>query len=174
SKLFQKKEKSEKDEYFKANDLACEFFQKQLLSTSEGKKVLEYLHGRGVTDQTIEDFKLGFAPDKYDALYPELLKKGIRKEVLIKSGFVSAKNVAADQIFDKYRGRLMFPIFDYLGRICGFGGRALSEGQMPKYLNSADNIVYNKSDVLYGFSHAKQAIKEKNQIILVEGYFDVL
>ncbi len=174
SKYAKKENKSEKDEYFKAHDLACEFFKKQLQDTPDGEKVLKYLYSRGVKDSTIEEFKIGFAPDKYDALYPYLLKKGINKRVLVKAGFVSSKSIASDEIYDKFRGRLMFPIFDYLGRICGFGGRALKEDQSPKYLNSPENIIYNKSRILYGLFHSKQQVKEKDQIILVEGYFDVI
>lgn len=172
---FQKKApKSEKDIYFKAHDLACEFFEKQLYSTNDGKKVLEYLYKRGLKDETIKEFRLGFAPDKYDELYPYLLKKSISRDVLIKSGLVSAKNLASDSIYDKYRSRLMFPIFNHIGKICGFGGRALKHDQMPKYLNSPGNIIYSKSSVLYGLFHSKKYIKEEDQIVLVEGYFDVI
>lgn len=174
AKLQKKAPKSEKDIYYKAHELAAEFFEKQLYDTNDGKKVLEYLYKRGLKDETIKEFRLGFAPDKYDELYPYLLKKGIPKDVLIKSGLVSAKNLASDSIYDKYRARLMFPIFDHIGKICGFGGRALKHDLMPKYLNSPENIIYNKSRILYGLSHSKKYIKENDQIVLVEGYFDVV
>lgn len=173
-KLEKKAPKSEKDAYFKAHDLACDFFEKQLYDTNDGKKVLEYLYRRGLKDETIKEFRIGFAPDKYDELYPILLKKGVTKDILIKSGLVSAKNLAADSIYDKYRARLMFPIFDQVGRVCGFGGRALKHDQAPKYLNSPENLIYNKSRVLYGLHHSKKYIKELDQIVLVEGYFDVI
>ncbi|MBU1152247.1 DNA primase [Patescibacteria group bacterium] len=166
--------KSEKDEYFKAHELAAEFFEKQLYSTNDGKKVLEYLHRRGLDDEILKEFRVGFAPDRYDVLNPMLLDKGISKTVLLQSGLASTKNIGDERIYDKFRGRLMFPIFDYFGRICGFGGRALNKDQMPKYLNSAENLIYNKSKVLYGLSHAKLAIKEQKSVVLVEGYFDVL
>lgn len=173
-KMEKKAPKSEKDLYFKAHDLACDFFEQQLHTTNDGKKVLDYLYRRGLKDETIKEFRLGFAPDKYDELYPLLIKKGITKDVLIKSGLVSAKNLASDSIYDKYRARLMFPIFDNVGRVCGFGGRALKHDQAPKYLNSPENPIYNKSRVLYGLYHSKKYIKEQNQIVLVEGYFDVI
>ena len=173
-KLEKKAAKSEKDIYFKAHDLACDFFEQQLYTTSDGKKVLDYLYRRGLKDETIKEFRLGFAPDKYDELYPVLLNKGISKEVLLKSGFVSSKNIGTDNVYDKYRARLMFPILDAVGRVCGFGGRALKHDQAPKYLNSPENPVYNKSRVLYGLHHSKKFIKEQNQIVLVEGYFDVI
>ncbi len=174
ARLDKKAPKSEKDIYFKAHELACEFFEKQLYKTNDGEKVLEYLHKRGLTDDTIKEFRIGFAPDKYDELYPYLLKKGIPKDVLFKSGLISAKNLASDSVYDKYRARLMFPIFDYLGKICGFGGRALKHDQAPKYLNSPENLIYNKSRVLYGLSYSKKYIKEQDQIVIVEGYFDVV
>jgi DNA primase len=174
SKFSKKEGKTEKNIYFKAHDLACDFFQKQLHKTPAGKKVLEYLSKRGLKDETIREFKIGFAPDQYDALYPMLLKKGISKKILVKSGFVSSKAIASDQVFDKFRGRLMFPIFDYLGRVCGFGGRALKKDQMPKYLNSPENRIYNKSRILYGLYRAKQYVKQEDRIVLVEGYFDVI
>ena len=165
---------TDKDDYFKAHELACDFFVQQLYKTNDGKKVLEYLYKRGLDDKTIKEFRIGFAPDSYDSLYPLLLKKGISKKVLVKSGLVSSKRVDADKIYDKYRKRLIFPIFNYIGKICGFGGRALSKDQMPKYLNSPENPIYNKSKELYGLSFAKQAVKENDQLVVVEGYFDVI
>lgn len=173
-KFKKKGSKSEKDEFFKAHELACEFFEKELQKSNDGKKVLEYLHKRGINDESIKEFRIGFAPNKFDALHPYLLKKGISKKVLMKAGFISAKNVASEKVYDKFRGRLMFPIFDYLGRVCGFGGRALKKDQMPKYLNSPENIIYNKSKVLYGLYHSKRAVKEEDQLVFVEGYFDVI
>ncbi|MBI4235265.1 DNA primase [Candidatus Peregrinibacteria bacterium] len=169
-----KENKSEKDEFLQAHTWAADFFEKQLWETNDGRKVLEYLHRRGMKDETIREFKIGFAPDKYDGLYPSLLKKGIHQSTLVKSGLVSAKNLAADQVYDKYRARLIFPICDYLGNICGFGGRALKADQMPKYLNSAENVIYSKSKVLFGLSSAKKYIKEHDEVILVEGYFDMV
>ena len=174
SKFIGKEKKSEKDEYFKAHDLACEHFENNLYKTNDGKKVLEYLYKRGLKDETIKQFRLGFSVDNYDDLHTYLLKKGITKKVLMGSGFISAKNLASDKVYDKFRGRLMFPIFDYLGRVSGFGGRALKKDQMPKYLNSPENVIYNKSKILYGLYHSKQAVKDLDQIVLVEGYFDVL
>lgn len=173
-KFRRKEDKSEKDEYYKAHELACEFFEKQLHSTNDGKKVLEYLKKRGLKDETIKEFRLGFAPDSYDDLHSYLLKKGIRKEVLMKSGFVSVKNLASEKVYDKFRARLMFPVFDYMGRVHAFGGRVLKSDQSPKYLNSPENIIYNKGKTLYGLYQAKQSIKEEDKAIVVEGYFDVI
>ncbi len=173
-KLPKQTDKSEKDAYFQAHELACAFFEKQLHGTADGAMVLQYLYKRGLKDETIKEFRLGFAPDKYDELYPYLLKKGLTQQVLMKSGLISSKNIGSDSIYDKYRARLMFPIFDYLGKVCGFGGRALKADQAPKYLNSPENLVYNKSKVLYGLYHGKKSIKQLDQVIFVEGYFDVI
>lgn len=167
-------DKSEKEELFLAHEIACEYFRKQLFETKDGEKVLSYLQNRGVKEGDIKEFQLGFAPDSYDGLYPLLLKKGIKRDVILKSGLAASKGTDGAKIYDKYRARLIFPIFDYLGRVCGFGGRALKKDQMPKYLNSPENAIYNKSKVLYGLSHAKQAIKAKDRVLLVEGYFDVI
>lgn len=163
-----------KEKYFEAHDLALKFFEDKLHNSTNGKKVLEYLYKRGLSDETIKEFRLGFGPDSYDDLNSHLIKKGISKEILLHTGLVSTKSVGDGGIYDKYRSRLIFPIFDYLGRVCGFAARALSKDQEPKYLNSPDNPVYNKSRVLYGLSHAKQEIKNKDSVMLVEGYFDML
>lgn len=173
SKFKKQVPKSEKDEYFTAHEIACDFFEEQLYKTSEGKKVLDYLYNRGLNDETIKEFRIGFAPDKFDALYPSLLKK-VHKDSLLKSGLISAKRIGSDEVYDKFRQRLMFPIFDSFGRICGFGGRALSSEQAPKYLNSSDSPIYNKSGILYGLSHAKKYIKDEDKIVIVEGYFDMI
>ncbi len=165
--------KSEKDEYFTAHEIACDFFEEQLHKTDDGKKVLDYLYKRGLEDATIREFRIGFAPDKFDALYPLLLKKA-SKDSLLKSGLISAKKIGSDEVYDKFRQRLMFPIFDSFGKVCGFGGRALSSDQVPKYLNSSDSPIYNKSGLLYGLSHAKKHIKDEDKIVIVEGYFDVI
>ena len=104
--------KTEKEEFFAAHELAADFFEKELWNTNDGKKVLEYLHRRGLKDETIKGFRIGFAPDRYDALYPMLLKRGVKKDTLIKSGLVSTKKVGADEVYDKYRAWLILPIFD--------------------------------------------------------------
>ena len=165
--------KSEKDEYFTAHEIACDFFEEQLYKTDDGKKVLDYLYKRGLDDATIKEFRVGFAPDKFDALYPLLLKK-VSKDSLLKSGLISARKIGSDEVYDKFRKRLIFPVFDSFGRVCGFGGRALSSDQAPKYLNSSDSPIYNKSGLLYGLSHAKKYIKDEDKIVIVEGYFDMI
>ncbi|MFA5947911.1 MAG: DNA primase [Candidatus Gracilibacteria bacterium] len=174
-KKFQSKvSKDEKADFFEANNLAMEFYEKNLHETPAGKIALDYLFNRGLKLETIREFHLGLAGDSYDDLYPYLIKKGVSKNTILTLGLAQKKELYNDQIFDKFHSRIMFPIFDYIGKVCGFGGRALKKDQMPKYLNSPDSPVYNKSKILYGLNFAKQFVKEKDSIVLVEGYFDVI
>lgn len=166
--------KDEKEQLLQVHDIVARFYKQQLLETADGKKVLEYLYKRGLTDETIAMFRIGFAPDSYDATHSMLLKEGFTRKMLLSSGLALSQETTVEKIYDRFRGRLMFPIFDHLGRIVGFGGRALKKDQEPKYLNSPETAIYHKSNVLYGFSYAKSAIKEKKSVILVEGYMDMI
>lgn len=163
-----------KEQLLSAHEKAALFFEENLKNGSdEAKAVLEYLKKRGVTEETIKEFRIGYAPDSYDALQKHLMKEGFKKDVLIKSGLMTVKDMNAE-VIDKFRCRLMIPILDHMGRIIGFGGRALKEGQDPKYLNSPETPLYSKRKVLYGLSHSKQYIREKDAAVFVEGYFDVI
>jgi len=142
--------------------------------SKQSKMVLEYLYKRGMTDELIDKFRVGFAPDKPDDLKKFLLKEGAKKEILEKSGLFIIRDTAGGDVLDKFRGRLMIPILDHMGRVIAFGGRALKKDQMPKYLNSPDTPLYLKRNVLYGLSHAKNQIREKDAVVFVEGYFDVI
>ncbi|MBU0667728.1 DNA primase [Patescibacteria group bacterium] len=163
-----------KQQLFKVYEAAADFFERQLKDSEEGKKVMDYLHRRGLTDESIFKFRVGFSPDSFDATYTYLLKKGFTKSQLVSCGIAMTKETTVDKIYDRFRGRLMFPIRDNLGRIVAFGGRALKKDQDPKYVNSSESPIYHKSNVLYGFSDAKAAIKEKKEVIIAEGYFDVI
>jgi len=165
--------KDEKDQLLQIHETVALFYQKQLWETEDGKKVLAYLNNRGLTNETIKNFKVGFAPDSYEMTHTMLLKEGFSKKVLVSSGLALTKETTVEQIYDRFRGRLMFPISDHMGRVVGFGGRALKKDQEPKYLNSPETAIYHKSNVLYGFSYAKASIKEKKAVILVEGYMDM-
>jgi len=175
NKKYKEGEKGLKDFLLEAHEEATSFFQKNLFDNSaEGAKVLAYLRKRGVSDKTIEDFRIGFAKDSYEDLYNHLTKKGFKKDVLIKSGLFGYKEIENAKLYDKFKGRLVFPIFDQMGRVIGFGGRALSAEQVPKYLNSPETPIYSKGKVLYGLSHAKKSIKESDKVVIVEGYFDLI
>lgn len=165
---------SEKEGLLQAQEEAAKFFEQQLWDTAPGEKVLDYLRRRGVKDGDVKEFRLGFAPDSFEALTNKLLAQGFKRDVLLKTGLAATKDTSVEGVYDKFRGRLMFPIFDLFGRVCGFGGRALSAEQMPKYLNSPDSLIYNKSRILYGLSYAKKAIKARGRVVLVEGYFDMI
>lgn len=166
--------KTEKEESFSAHELAADFFYKNLVSDKEGESVLKYLHDRGVKDETIKLFKIGYAKDSFDSLTEYLVSKGVSRNLLLKAGLVSNKSTNPERVFDKFRGRLMFPIHDLFGRVCGFGGRALSDGQSPKYLNSPESLIYNKSKTLFGLYFSKNEIKKSDKAVFVEGYFDMI
>ncbi|MBU1446089.1 DNA primase [Patescibacteria group bacterium] len=166
--------KTEKEEIYDIHRKAADFYADILHNTSDGKKVFDYLIARGLSDGTIQDFKLGFAPDSFDNTHLHLVKGGFSRKMLALSGMAILKDTGSEHVYDRFRARLIIPIYDSLGRIVGFGGRALKKDEQPKYLNSPDSPVYSKSEVLYGYNFAKDAIKEKGNVILVEGYFDVM
>lgn len=166
--------KSEKEESFLAHELASEFFYKNLVLDKDGESVLKYLQGRGVKDETIKLFKIGFAKNSFDDLTNYLSSKGISKKIMLKAGLVSSKTTDINHVFDKFRGRLIFPIHDIFGRVVGFSARALSDEQTPKYLNSPETLIYYKSKTLYGLSFSKNEIKKEDRVLLVEGQFDVI
>lgn len=165
--------KSQKQPFFEVHEKAADFFSENLWNTDDGKKVLDYLFRRGLTEKTIRDFRLGFSPDEFDALTKYLLEAHIDRTVLIQSGLVIVKDVSGDRVYDRFRGRLMFPIKNTQGMIVGFGARALKKEMEPKYLNSPETPLYHKSEILYGFCDAKNVIREKG-VLLVEGYMDLI
>ncbi|MBD3328181.1 DNA primase [Candidatus Peregrinibacteria bacterium] len=169
-----KQQKSQKEKFLDLYEQVTEFYEKQLWKTEKGKKVLEYLKNRGISEDSIKLFRLGFSPDSFDETYNYLLQKGYTKKELVQAGLAMSKETTMQKIYDRFRGRLMFPIFDNIGRIVAFGARALSKDQDPKYLNSPETLIYHKSNVLYGLSFAKTAIKQTAKTVIVEGYFDVI
>lgn len=153
---------------------SADFYEDQLWNTDDGNKVLEYLRKRELDDRMIREFRLGFAPDSYDKTYNYLISKNCSKDDMVLSGQVSCKSTDSSKVFDRFRLRLMFPINDKNGKIVGFGGRKLKKEDEPKYLNSPDTPIYNKSHLLYGFDKAKEAIRKEDKAVFVEGYFDVI
>ena len=166
--------KDQKEMMFEIHEIAAAEYEKQLWTTVDGEKVLQYLRGRGLLDENIKKFRVGFAPDKYDFLYPGLLEKGYNKKLLVASGMALTQDTTVEKIYDRFRGRLMFPILDSFGRVVAFGGRALKKEQEPKYLNSPETPIYHKSKILYGFFQAKNYIKNAKEAMLVEGYMDLI
>ncbi|MFT7184297.1 MAG: DNA primase, partial [Oceanicoccus sp.] len=166
--------KDEKDRLRQINEATSVFFGNKLWQSEDGKKVLAYLKGRALTDKTLKYFKLGLAPTGKDELYRFLLEKKHSKDDLLASTVVLSRDSEGKQIADRFHLRLMIPIQDAQGNIVAFGGRALKTGDNPKYLNSPEYSLYNKSATLYNMAGAKSAIREAHSIVVVEGYFDVM
>ncbi len=157
---------------FELNEWACEFFEQQFGATPEGRRALEYVEGRGVASATRERFRLGYAPNSWDALSAHLASRGASREEIADSGLVTVKE-SGGGYYDRFRGRVMFPIVDAQGRPVAFGGRTMGDDG-PKYLNSPETAVYTKGNHLYGLFQARDAIRKSAFAILVEGYLDVL
>ena len=169
----EKEKASERESMYLVNEFAKSFFIKQMLHTDEGKSVgLSYFKNRGFTSETMEKFDLGYSPDEWQAFTDGALEKGYRLEFLEKTGLSIVKG---EKRFDRFKGRVMFPIHSMSGRILGFGGRILTnDKKQAKYLNSPESDVYHKSKVLYGLYQAKQSIAKADNCYLVEGYTDVI
>lgn len=165
-----KKEKSSfRTKFYELNKLAAKFYH-NLLFAEEGKDARNYLLQRGITVESWKEFELGYAPENGRALYTFLEEKGIEKQLLESLGLIS---VRGENVCDRFRERIIFPIYDTRKRCLGFGGRILGQGE-PKYLNSPDTPVFSKSRHLYGLQAALQAIRREGQVIVVEGYLDCI
>lgn len=165
------KNKDIKEQMIKACSKSAEYYQHSLFATSDGEKALSYLNRRGIDEKIIKRYMLGFANNEQSDLYNSL-KEQFPSDILEKSGLV-LKTQKGDYI-DRFRNRIIIPIQDENGDIVAFGARAVEEGQNPKYLNSSDSLIYNKSRLLYGLYFAKDAVKQSDSIIIMEGYFDVI
>jgi DNA primase len=153
---------------------AARFFQQQMLETDEGKSIgLSYFKERGFRDDIIKKFELGYSPDVWDALTQNGLSEGYNIQFLEETGLTIRKE--NDKFYDRFRGRVMFPIHSFTGRVIGFGGRTLkTDKAVPKYVNSPESDIYHKSNVLYGLFFAKKSMRDEDNCYLVEGYSDVL
>ncbi|CUH94173.1 hypothetical protein P22_0235 [Propionispora sp. 2/2-37] len=162
----------EQDRLFHAHELASAFFYSCLTKTNLAHTAREYLTRRGISDESIALFKLGFAPPSWDRLVSALTKRDISADIMIKSGLAVAKN-AGGSMYDRFRNRIMFPICDLRGRVVGFGGRVIDESH-PKYLNSPETPIFNKRHILFGLNIAEKYIKATGQAVVVEGYLDAI
>ena len=169
----EKESANEKESLYLVSEFASNYFQDILLNSEEGKAIgYSYFKERGFTNDTIKKFNLGYSPNTWDAFTKEALGKGYKLEFLEKTGLTI---VGEDKQFDRFKGRVMFPIQSMSGRVLGFGGRILTnDKKAAKYLNSPESDLYHKSKVLYGIFHAKQAIAKLDNCFLVEGYTDVI
>ena len=164
---------SEHEQLYQVCREAGLFFHKCLTETGEGKFALEYFHRRGFSDETIRSFGLGYSPNSWEAFIDFSKEKNIPIDLAEKAGLVRKRDEGT--YHDYFRGRAMFPIFSTTGRVVGFGARKLREDDpLGKYLNSPETLIYNKSKILYGIFQAKETIREKGFVILVEGYADLI
>ncbi|OGZ32437.1 MAG: DNA primase [Candidatus Portnoybacteria bacterium RBG_13_40_8] len=164
--------KSQRNILYQICEEATEFFQEQL---QKNKAVQDYLKNRGLENKTIEEFKIGYAMDSWDALYKHLTELGYKESDIEKAGFL-AKKETSNKYYDRFRNRIMFPIFDLSGQAAGFSGRIFGkeDEKKAKYVNSPDTLIYNKSRIIYGLDKAKMEIRQKNQCVIVEGQFDLI
>ncbi|GGM31366.1 DNA primase [Paraliobacillus quinghaiensis] len=155
----------------KAFDWLTKLYHHLLRHTKEGKQGYRYLLERGFSDETIDTFQLGYSPQSRDVIVQFLEKKGFHPQQMVKAGVLTAND--QNQISDRFRGRVTFPIRNHLGRSVGFGGRTITD-QEPKYLNSPESSLFQKGKLLYNFDVARSAIRKEGQAILFEGYMDVI
>jgi len=154
-------------------ELACKFFKKQLKESSKGKKAKEYLINRNINKESIEAWRLGYAPDSWHGLSKFLSNKGYETKEIVKAGLAIKKTDAKH--YDRFRDRIMFPVFDLNSQVIGFGGRVFDqEEEVAKYMNTPNTLLYDKSKTLYGLNEAKVPIRKEEQCVLVEGYTDVI
>jgi len=169
-----KEEENHRESLMIVSGYAAKFFHESLLETDEGKNIgLSYFKERGFSNDTIKKFELGYSPDQWEAFTGQALKDGYQQEFLEETGLsVKREN---GSLYDRYRGRVMFPIHSFTGRVIAFGGRTLkNDKNVPKYVNSPESEIYHKSNILYGLYFAKKAIRDEDNCYLVEGYADVL
>ena len=169
----QKKEQDVRESMYLVNEFANNYFKEVMHETDQGKSIgLSYFKERGFTDHTINKFDLGYALDEWDAFTNAALKKEYQLDFLEKTGLTIVKD---EKQFDRFKGRVIFPIKSMSGRVLGFGGRILkNDKKAAKYLNSPESEIYHKSKVLYGIYSAKQSIAKEDNCYLVEGYTDVI
>ena len=162
-----------REEMVRACAKAAEFYNLRLLMDKEPEtlKVMDYLTNRGITKEIIEKYKLGIAPKAYATFYKKF-RHDFSEDIMEKAGLII--KTKEGEYIDRFRNRVIIPIQDEFGDVVAFGARAVEEGQMPKYLNSSDSLIYNKSKLLYGLYTAKDTIKAEDSVVLMEGYFDVI
>ena len=161
---------SHKKRLYEIMEKVADYFESELLKNPKAVEAKNYLKSRGFDGKTVKTFRVGYCSDDESAFLKEMNRLNIEEPLLEKAGILSKKDRSWHL---RFRGRIMFPILDVQGRVVGFGGRAMGDHQ-PKYLNSPETVLFNKSHILYGLNLAKKAILQKSQVILVEGYVDVI
>lgn len=164
---------SESEAIYHALRFSARFFHERLAKDANAQIARDYIKSRGFSKESIKKFGIGYAPDEWDSLLREATDNHVSEEFLEKSGMIIPRKDESG-FYDRYRHRLIFPIFSHVGKVVGFGGRILNPDDQPKYINSPETKVYSKSHILYGLYHSKNAIRGKEEAILVEGYTDVV
>ena len=165
------KPRIKKDDYVHINEAALKYFMDNLYGSGEGKDALDYLLKRGITEETISEFSLGYAFNAWDGLHRHLAKNKFSIDKAVENGLLVKKGPG--KVYDRFRGRIIIPIFSETGTIIAFGGRTMFN-EPSKYLNSPDTPLYKKSKNLFGFNTSKQHIRKANSAVIVEGYFDMI
>ena len=171
----ERQRESDRETMLAVNTFALDHFRSNLTSTSDGRDIgLAYFRERGINDAMIDKFRLGYAVERSDDLYKAAMAAGYDERFLIDTG-LCARSERNGSIYDRFRGRVIYPVFSVSGRPIAFGGRTLrSDKSAAKYVNSPESAVYHKSSEVYGLYQAKSAIVKRNKCILVEGYMDVI
>ncbi|HBG45785.1 MAG TPA: DNA primase [Deltaproteobacteria bacterium] len=169
---FRKEASDDREGLYAALKAASEYFMAEL-RTPHGETAREYLKGRGMTGVIAREFKVGFAPNRWDGLVNYLRKNGVSTDTAERAGLI-IKRDNSPGFYDRFRNRVVFPITDMRGRVIGFGGRTLDDKVQPKYLNSPESPVFKKGETLYGLSQAKEPIAKEGSVTVVEGYFDLV
>jgi DNA primase len=168
----QERVREKHERLYQANQMATEYYHQALLTSPEAQKVRSYLSKRGINAASVENFQLGYSPNTWDSLQKHLLERDFVVGELLEAGLVTENENKVRH--DRFRNRLMFPITDTRGRVIGFGGRTLDDSVQPKYLNSPQTPLFDKSFNLYGLHLAKDAMRSEEQAVIVEGYMDVI
>ena len=169
--------RTERQRLYEICDLACSFFEKQLDASVVGKEAKEYLLKRGISEESIKKWRLGYSPDTWQSLSDFLVGKGYQRQEIIKAGLAIEKDGNRSDSYDRFRGRIAFPIFDLNSQVVGFGARVFktaNEKETAKYINTPQTFVYNKSAILYGLNFAKLPVKKENNCVITEGYTDAI
>lgn len=172
---FSPQETAQKEEHERLRALledAAAFYRHHLFNHPAGKNALKYLHDRGLTDQTLETFEIGYAPPGWESALKHFIEKGYTEQDLLDTGLVSQRDEGGH--YDRFRNRIIIPIRDGRGRMCGFGARVVDPDDIPKYLNSPQTVLFDKSRLLYGLDKARKPIRAQDQVVIVEGYLDVI
>ncbi|MCX6721369.1 MAG: DNA primase [Candidatus Staskawiczbacteria bacterium] len=168
--------RTERQRLYEICDLGCSFFEKQLGNSPWGKEAKDYLLKRGISEESLKKWRLGYSPDTWQGLSDFLVSRGYKREEIVRAGLAVASD-KGNNPYDRFRGRIIFPIFDLNSQVIGFGARIFKEvdkKETAKYINTPQTLLYDKSNVLYGMNHAKVSIRKNNQCVLTEGYTDAI